>query len=81
VSPRMSGRCVTMSERPGFPYDTEEARVDAELTRQELGETTQELVNRVKTTSQRMALRTAAATFVLIILILARRRGKRAKRS
>lgn len=60
-----------MAERPGFPYDAEEARVDAELTRQELGETAQELAKRVKSTSRQVAYRagTAIGLGVLILFV------------
>ncbi|HKS47915.1 MAG TPA: hypothetical protein VJT49_22945 [Amycolatopsis sp.] len=58
-----------MPERQGFPFDTEEARLDAELTRQELGETAQELANRAKTTSQRLVLGAGAAFGLGVILL------------
>ncbi|WP_158890458.1 DUF3618 domain-containing protein [Amycolatopsis anabasis] len=36
----------------GFPYDAEEARVDRELTRAELGDTVAELAHRVNVKEQ-----------------------------
>jgi hypothetical protein len=63
-----------MSESPGFPHDTEEARLDAELTRKELGETAQELVNRVRDTSQRIAFNAVAAFGVALIVLLVLRK-------
>lgn len=63
-----------MTDRQGFPHDPEEARLDAELTRQELGETAQELANRLKEVSQRIAFGAGAAFGFLLVLLLVLRR-------
>lgn len=58
------------SERDTFPYDAEEARVDVELTRQELGETAEALANKVKQAAgmtQRVALAAAAAAGAAVL--------------
>ena len=63
-----------MSEQSGFPHDADQARLDAELTRQELGETVQELATRLKTTYQRVAVGAGAALTVFIVVSLVLRR-------
>lgn len=66
-----------MPERETFPYDADEARLDAELTRQELGETAQALADKVAETArttQRAALTTGAAVGVGLLLVLIIRR-------
>jgi hypothetical protein len=66
-----------MSKPETFPYDAEEARLDAELTRQELGETAQALADKVSDTAhttQRAALTTGAAVGVGLLLVLIIRR-------
>jgi hypothetical protein len=64
-----------VSKRETFPYDAEEARLDVELTRQELGETAQALADKVKDTAhttQRIALAAGAAVGAgaLVLLIV-----------
>ncbi|GAB2958942.1 DUF3618 domain-containing protein [Amycolatopsis acidiphila] len=66
-----------MSKRETFPRDVEEARLDAELTRQELGETAEALAEKVKDTAhttQRAALTTGAAIGAGLLLVLIIRR-------
>jgi hypothetical protein len=63
-----------MSEQSVFPRDAEQARLDAELTRQELGETVQELTSRLRTTYQRVAVGAGAALTVFIVVSLVLRR-------
>lgn len=63
-----------MSDQGGFPHDADQARLDAELTRQELGETVQELTTRLKTTYQRVAVGAGAALAVFIVVSLVLRR-------
>lgn len=62
-----------MSESDTFPRNAEQARLDAELTRQELGETAEALAAKVKETAQtteRAALTTGAAVGVGLLLFL-----------
>lgn len=62
-----------MAKRETFPYDADEARLDAELTRQELGETAQALADKVKDTAhttERAALTTGAAIGAGLLLVL-----------
>jgi Protein of unknown function (DUF3618) len=62
-----------MTERETFPRDAQEARVDLELTRQELGETTQALADKVKDTvrtTERLALTAAAGVGLGVLLVL-----------
>jgi hypothetical protein len=66
-----------MPKRETFPSNAEDARLDAELTRQELGETAQALAEKVKDTAhttQRAALTTGAAFGVALLLVLIIRR-------
>lgn len=66
-----------MSNRETFPHNADEARLDAELTRQELGETAQALADKVSDTAhttQRVALTTGAAAGVALLLVLIIRR-------
>ena len=69
------------SERDPFPYDAEEARVDLELTRQELGETAEALAHKVKQTAhltERYALLAGAVVGagVLAMLLIRKLTGK-----
>jgi len=60
-------------KRETFPHDAEEARLDLELTRQELGETAEALANKVKQTAfttQRVALTTGAALGAGVLLVV-----------
>jgi len=60
-------------KRETFPYDAEEARLDVELTRQELGETAEALAKKMKTTAQttqRVALSTGAAVGAVVLAIV-----------
>lgn len=69
------------SESPDFPRDPEEARLDAELTRRELGETAQELVDRVRDVAQRMAFGAGAAFgFAFVVLFMMRKLARRRRR-
>lgn len=66
-----------MSKRETFPHNADEARLDAELTRQELGDTAQALADKVSDTAhttQRIALTTGAAAGVGLLLVLIIRR-------
>lgn len=60
-------------EKTTFPRDAEEARLDAELTRHELGETAQALADKVTDTAhtaQRAALTAGAAVGGIALLVL-----------
>ncbi|GHF75634.1 hypothetical protein FHX82_002429 [Amycolatopsis bartoniae] len=62
-----------MSESDTFPRNAEQARLDAELTRQELGETAEALAAKVKETAhttERAALTTGAAVGVALLVFL-----------
>ncbi|HVV10333.1 DUF3618 domain-containing protein [Amycolatopsis sp.] len=62
-----------MSERDTFPRDAEEARLDVELTRQELGETVEALAEKARATAhtgQRVALTAGAAISAGLLLAL-----------
>jgi hypothetical protein len=66
-----------MTEREGFPHDAEEARLDLELTRQELGETTQALADKVQNTvhtTERLVLTAVAGVGLGVLLVLLIRR-------
>jgi uncharacterized protein DUF3618 len=66
-----------MTEREGFPRDAEETRLDLELTRQELGETTQALADKVKDTvhtTERLALTAMLGVGLGVLLVLLIRR-------
>ncbi|WAL63600.1 DUF3618 domain-containing protein [Amycolatopsis cynarae] len=62
-----------MADRETFPRDVEEARLDLELTRQELGQTTQALAEKVTDTArttQRFALATSIGVMVGMVTVL-----------
>ncbi|NIH81150.1 MULTISPECIES: DUF3618 domain-containing protein [Amycolatopsis] len=65
------------AKRDTFPHDAEQARLDLELTRQELGETAEALAGKMKETAhrtQRIALGTGAGLGILVlVLVLVRR--------
>lgn len=63
-----------MAGRETFPRDVEEARLDLELTRQELGQTTQALAEKVTDTArttQRFALATSVGVMAGMATVLA----------
>ncbi|MBN6040666.1 DUF3618 domain-containing protein [Amycolatopsis sp. 195334CR] len=80
------------AEKAGFPHDAEQARVDIELTRQELGETVEALAHKVnvparaKEQAQQAAVSVrrnpwpvaggGAAVLALIVLLIVRRSRK-----
>ncbi|NKQ57154.1 DUF3618 domain-containing protein [Amycolatopsis sp. K13G38] len=60
-------------KRETFPADAEEARLDVELTRQELGETAEALANKMKetaATTQKVALSTGAAVGAVVLAVV-----------
>jgi len=62
-----------MPEREGFPYDAEQARLDLELTRQELGETAQALAEKVRVkakTTERVAITTGTALGLAVLILI-----------
>lgn len=69
------------TNRETFPHDAEQARLDLELTRQELGQTAEALAGKVKQTAhttQRIALGTGAGLGILaLVFVLVRRLAAR----
>ena len=61
------------SNRDTFPRDAEEARLDVELTRQELGQTADALATKARQaayTTQRAALAASAAVAAAVLLMV-----------
>ncbi|MFD4197744.1 MULTISPECIES: DUF3618 domain-containing protein [Amycolatopsis] len=65
------------TKKDTFPHDAEQARLDLELTRQELGETAEALAGKVRETAhttQRIALGTGAGIGILALVFVIVRR-------
>ncbi|GAA3825010.1 MULTISPECIES: DUF3618 domain-containing protein [Amycolatopsis] len=65
------------TKKDTFPHDAEQARLDLELTRQELGETAEALAGKVRETAhttQRIALGAGAGIGILALVFVIVRR-------
>jgi len=65
------------TKKDTFPHDAEQARLDLELTRQELGETAEALAGKVRETAhktQRIALGAGAGLGILALVFVIVRR-------